>query len=125
MMEHMTEVPCNGCTLCCRNDMLIIHPECGDDPAQYDTIPCTHPLTGEPAVMLRHSENGDCVYLDRVTGCTIHGRAPAICREFDCRKSYLQLLQFSRKERLSLIARGIIGKDVLAAGRKRLPTLKD
>lgn len=115
------DVPCNGCTACCGNDMLILHPELGDDPAQYDTVPCIHPLTSEPAIMLRHKPGGGCVYLDPAKGCTIHGRAPAICRKFDCRLMYASM---SRAERKELIARGYVTKSVLDAGRKRLATLE-
>ena len=115
------DVPCAGCTLCCRRDALILHPEMGDDPTQYETVPTTHPLTGEPAEMLAHKPNGDCVYLDRSTGCTIHDRAPAICREFDCRAFYRRLVETStRKDRRRMIERGLISKSVLVAGRKRL-----
>ena len=115
------DVPCAGCTLCCRRDALILHPEMGDDPEQYDTVQTAHPLTGKPAIMLAHKPNGDCVYLDRATGCTIHDRAPAICRKFDCRGFYRQLVESStRKERRRMIERGLISKGILAAGRKRL-----
>ena len=113
-------VPCNGCTACCGNDMLILHPELGDDPAQYETEECIHPLTGRPALMLRHKPEGGCVYLAEGIGCTIHGRAPAICKEFDCRRMYLK---FTRAERREFIARGMFSRDVFEAGRKRVHTL--
>lgn len=114
-------VPCDGCTACCANDMLILHPELGDDPAQYETEPCQHPLTGEPALMLKHKPEGGCIYLGE-TGCTIHGRAPAICQEFDCRRMYLK---FPRAERKRLIARGLFSKSIFDAGRKRLGSLPE
>lgn len=121
MAQPRSVVPCAGCTLCCRRDALILHPEEGDDPGQYETTPTTHPFTGEPVLMLAHKPNGDCVYLDRATGCTIHERAPAICRSFDCRGLYRSLLENStRKERREMIQRGVVSKGILEAGRKRL-----
>ena len=56
------DVPCNGCTLCCQRDLL---------------------FPGH--LMLAHKPNGDCIYLDREHGCTIHDCRPRMCREMDCR----------------------------------------
>jgi len=39
--------------------------------------------------MIAHLPNGDCVYLGD-NGCTIHGRAPALCRAADCRSVALR-----------------------------------
>lgn len=104
--------------------MLMLHPECGDVVADYDTVAVAHPLTGKASVMLRHQENGDCIYLDRESGCTIYERRPAICREFDCRRFYLKLVeQTSRGERKRMIRNGLISNEILAAGRKRLGSL--
>jgi hypothetical protein len=40
--------------------------------------------------MLQHKANGDCIYLgkrpDGKEGCTIHGSAPQMCGEMDCRQ---------------------------------------
>jgi Fe-S-cluster containining protein len=72
-------VPCNGCTLCCQDDAIRLTGE--DNPDDYITE--THPyITG--ALMLAHKPNGDCIYLDE-TGCSIHDRAPSLCRSADCR----------------------------------------
>lgn len=73
------EVPCNGCTRCCRGDYVRLLPE--DDAAQYITVPHKH-IAGER--MIAHNAKGDCVYLTD-TGCSIHDRKPIMCREFDCR----------------------------------------
>lgn len=35
--------------------------------------------------MLAHKANGECVYLGK-KGCTIHDRAPIVCKAFDCRR---------------------------------------
>lgn len=121
----MAHVPCHGCTKCCHGDSIVIHPECGDDPGMYDTVRQKHPITGEECRVLRHKPNGDCVYLDGARGCTIHGRAPAICREFDCRRFVLDFTRdYTRAERRTMVRKGIISKDVLEEGRKRLHTLE-
>lgn len=113
-------VPCNGCTACCENDLLILHPECGDDPSQYETMPVMNPVTGKPALALKHKPEGGCIYLERGVGCTIHGRAPAICQEFDCRRF---VLKFSKEERKQLVAVGGASRRVMQAGFDRLHTL--
>jgi hypothetical protein len=47
----------------------------------YQTEP--HPyITG--ALMIAHKPNGECIYLDE-RGCSIHERAPSMCRTADCR----------------------------------------
>lgn len=66
-----------------------MHPECGDDASQYLTE------MYEGRVILQHKPNGDCIYLDREKGCTIHERRPVVCRELDCR---LILEAFGQKE---------------------------
>jgi hypothetical protein len=81
----MNAVPCNGCTLCCQRDAIRLEAE--DRPEDYQTEP--HPyLPG--ALMLAHKPNGECVYLD-AQGCSIHGRAPSLCRVADCRAVALQV----------------------------------
>lgn len=119
MTAPRAKVPCNGCRLCCINDMIILHPEMGDDTGAYETVPCRNPITGKPARMLAHKANGECIYLG-AGGCTIHDRAPAICREYDCRKMFLR---FTRPERKRLIKAGLCDKSKFDAGRDRLHTL--
>lgn len=77
--------PCNGCTLCCETDTIIVDAARGDDPDQYELRDL-----GDGIKALAQKPNGDCVYLDRATGCTIHAQAPMVCREFDCRGLWLQ-----------------------------------
>ena len=74
-----TLVPCNGCTLCCQGDAIRLTEE--DNPDEYMTEP--HPYI-KGALMLAHKPNGDCVYLND-SGCSIHERAPSLCRSADCR----------------------------------------
>ena len=103
------EVPCNGCTLCCQNDAVRIHPEMGDDPKLYKTEMI------EGRLCLAHATNGNCVYLIRGKGCSIHDRRPAVCRELDCR---VFLLRFTARERRFLVSRGMLGAGVIAAAKK-------
>lgn len=101
-------VPCGKCRACCQHEAVLLFPEMGDDVSSYD-----HVVIGDFAE-LRRLANGDCVYLDRRRGCTIHDRAPSMCRTFDCRRWYLQ------------VSRGVVpdkGSRVLEAGRRRLATL--
>jgi uncharacterized protein len=72
-------VPCNGCTLCCEGDAVRLEPE--DLARGYKTEP--HPYIAG-ALMIAHKPNGECLYLAE-EGCTIHDRAPALCRAADCR----------------------------------------
>lgn len=72
-------VPCQGCRLCCQGDAVRLEDE--DLNRGYETEP--HPYI-PGALMIAHKPDGDCVYLDE-NGCTIHGRAPALCRAADCR----------------------------------------
>lgn len=74
---ELGNVPCNGCTLCCRGDAILLLPGDSDD---YQTEP--HSLTGQR--MLARKPNGHCIYLG-AAGCTIYDRRPQLCREFDCR----------------------------------------
>lgn len=72
-------VPCNGCTICCKEDNIQLMP--GEDHTQYDVD--AHPKF-PGAWFLNHKPNGDCIYLSE-TGCTIYERRPQLCREMDCR----------------------------------------
>lgn len=94
----------------------MIHPELGDRAENFLTIAIQNPLTGEPGRMLQHKPNGDCVYLGE-TGCTIHGRAPAICQEFDCRKIFAR---FNRRQRKDGLAKNFWTQDILDAAHRLL-----
>lgn len=77
----MANVPCNGCTACCKGQRIILGP---DEEHGY-RFEFTRRGDGLVEMMLAHKPNGDCIYLGQ-HGCTIHGQAPHACREFDCRK---------------------------------------
>jgi Fe-S-cluster containining protein len=124
----MTAVPCNGCTACCQRDLIFLKPELGDVVETYETFAATNPLTGEQGIALKHKPGGGCIYVDE-HGCTIHDRAPVVCREFDCRALYLKLFSIPRPERRRLQAkfrkRNLMSKEVMDAARARLHTLKE
>lgn len=122
-MIERSDVPCNGCTECCQKDLIILHPECGDDSEQYETMQTINPMTGKSCLALAHKPEGNCIYLGE-DGCTIHDRAPAICREFDCRRFYLKLRkETTRPERRRMIRAGLISSQLLKEGQARLHTL--
>ena len=115
----MVDVPCGSCRHCCTNELLMLHPECGDNPLQYKTMPVVNPLTGKPGLALQQKPNGDCIYLGE-TGCTIHGHAPALCKEFDCRRFYLRFMEMPRPERRRIEKRIYGTKAQVAIGKKML-----
>jgi Fe-S-cluster containining protein len=114
-VTERTVVPCNGCTACCRNEQLILHPEEGDDVASYLTRPTIHPIYGTPAVALQQKPNGDCIYLGP-SGCSIWERAPGICRAFDCR-GFLKMFA-GRPAQRRAIKSGLVSKAVLDAAKR-------
>jgi Fe-S-cluster containining protein len=89
----------------------------GDDPKKFDTITILHPEHGEVHV-LRRMPNGDCVYLAE-HGCSIHARAPKVCRAFDCRQFIAGMTSAHRR---TLMRDKVMG-EVVKAGKARLHTL--
>ena len=116
-MTALGNVPCNGCRACCLHDMIPLMPERGDLIWTYKhEVVAT--ATG-PKAVLQCGETGGCIYLGR-DGCTIHDRAPAICRAFDCRELFRSK---TRAERLMLAKSGVVSNEVFSAGRRRIKTL--
>lgn len=112
MAVKRRSVPCDGCTACCRHELVIMHPEDGDDPSQYLTRRVVNPLTGAPEIALMHRPDGSCVYLGD-SGCTIHDKAPVICRAFDCRGIVRRLRQSMPAD---LFETMVMHSDTLSAG---------
>jgi len=115
------DVPCAGCKACCSGrTALILWPDCGDDPDDYETVSATEGFTGrirkeiKELRRLKWAANGDCIYLG-ASGCSIWDRRPAACRVYDCRRHYLTL---TKKERMKQMA-----PEIRRAARKRLSTL--
>jgi uncharacterized protein len=109
-------VPCGSCRLCCKGQSVPIMPELGDDPLVYKHHERVN-RNGQPYLEIDHKPNGDCIYLDDDTGCTIHHRAPYLCRTFDCRQAYLMHNGTERRRRIKA---GLASAAVYAAGRERL-----
>ena len=103
-------VACGTCRLGCVQDAIVLHPECGDDPGQYETVEWLGCL------ILKHKPNGECVYL-APGGCSIYERRPAICREFDCADL---INRHSRHTVQRMIANNIISRPVVKQARKLL-----
>jgi len=76
MNSGLPSLKCGGCVLCCQHTDIWLQ---RGETQRYDrTLETGH-------WRLRRLPNGDCVYLDRVSGCTIYDRRPQVCRDFDCR----------------------------------------
>jgi hypothetical protein len=108
-------VPCNGCTLCCEGDAVRLEPE--DNPEEYLTEP--HPYIAD-ALMIAHKPNGECIYLEN-DGCSIHDRAPSLCRAADCRSIALKF-DFDAARQLHLMGR--LDMRVWNQGRKLINEMK-
>jgi Fe-S-cluster containining protein len=103
---------------CCKKDMILLHPDRGDVVALYETEPTVNPITGEPAWMLAHKANGDCVYLTEVEGvgrCGAYHRRPLICRTFDCGLSYERM---PRTVRRMMLRDDLISQETIDQGRR-------
>lgn len=92
MKKPTNVLPCGTCTLCCRGESILIHPQDGDIAANYETITVPHPLSGHPVLMIKPKEDGTtvCRYLGPF-GCSIYDKRPVICRSFDCRRLVLKI----------------------------------
>jgi len=84
--EQASEVPCGGCTACCRSSQFV---HIGADETEtIARIPADlrFPAPGLPKghVVLGYDENGHCPMLhdDR---CSIYEHRPRTCRTYDCR----------------------------------------
>ncbi|MHC5175439.1 YkgJ family cysteine cluster protein [Serratia rhizosphaerae] len=115
-------VPCDGCTLCCRGDAISIHLELGDDTSRYQTLPHYIPeLAEKGVVMLAHNPDRSCIYLG-ADGCTIHGDAPALCREFDCRR-LVKDMGYTKARKAA--KKGLLKPGIVTRGLNLIPTLND
>jgi len=120
--EPRADVPCGTCRACCRHELVVLFPEAGDDVESYDAVEIRVDEADGPAIhVLKHKDNGDCIYLGE-HGCTIHHRAPAVCRTFDCR---LFFVRHTRNERRQWEKRARQKLEIFRAGRERLHTLEE
>jgi Fe-S-cluster containining protein len=111
--QQESTVPCGTCHACCKQDRIILHPQL-DDLSAYKW----HEEDG--FAVLDRKPSGECVYLT-ASGCSIHGRAPVVCRRFDCRVLFLTTPKARRRER---VQENPTMADVYAAARSRLKTLE-
>jgi len=101
----------------CRGEKALLFEEQGDDMTLEHYVV---ELGGHTVRILKQRKDGVCLYLDETKGCTIYDRAPAICREFDCRAYFLTL---TRSERRLMEKFAPHKRAVFVEGRKRLNTL--
>ncbi|BAI95052.1 hypothetical protein Sj15T_29520 [Sphingobium sp. TA15] len=120
-------IPCDGCTLCCFNEQVILRPEAGDvlDDFDWEYIASDlYPGQRVPALK-RDPATGHCVYLTE-TGCSIHERAPAICRRYHCARTFKALGRMSRCRRDILWAMGnVLDRAQVERGRDRLQRARE
>jgi uncharacterized protein len=97
---------------------VFLDPGAGDIAELYDTVEVIHPKTGATVAALAHKPNGGaCVYLGS-NGCTIHERAPATCRAFDCRVYYMHMKAAPRTARKRELRDQYSAKEMFEAGRE-------
>lgn len=79
------DVPCDGCTACCRSGKLIpVEPD-EVDALAHIPADCLLPMPGQPGrKVLRHDESGRCSQLTP-EGCSVYAHRPRACRIYDCR----------------------------------------
>lgn len=110
-MTADASVPCNGCTACCRDQIVVLIEDDGD-PAQWRTVPLEG-AKDESVRQLEMKPDGACTYLGE-HGCTIYDRRPAMCRTFDCRLLIRGEIKLPISE---------LGHPLMLAGIARLNTL--
>jgi Fe-S-cluster containining protein len=119
MTEKERIVPCGSCQACCRREWIILDPAAGDVIELYETEDVVDARTGKDAKALAHKTNGDCLYLG-AAGCTIHSRRPQVCRSFDCRVHYLNMMKKPRREREQALRGAFNVRELFGIGRDML-----
>jgi uncharacterized protein len=109
--DRPAQVPCGTCRACCTHDRIFLGPL--DDPRAFRW----HLEGGYPVI--DRQPDGRCVYLGD-GGCTIHDRAPQICRRMDCR---ILVLLTPLEDQARRVAENPQMARVYEAGRERLHTL--
>lgn len=83
----MKPINCNGCTACCKSDVVELELQNGDDPTLYEHLRMMRTSEGRTIIALGVKPNGDCAYLG-ATGCAIQPYKPLVCKRFDCREYF-------------------------------------
>ena len=84
--ERDADVPCDGCTACCRSSQFVhIEPD-ETDTLAHVPVSLGFPAPGLPKghVVMGYDEHGRCPMLGD-DGCTIYEHRPRTCRTYDCR----------------------------------------
>jgi Fe-S-cluster containining protein len=84
--EIDADVPCGGCTACCRSSQFVhIGPDETDTLAHIPReLLFPAPRLPKGNVVLGYDEDGCCPMLGEA-GCTIYEHRPRACRTYDCR----------------------------------------
>ena len=115
-MTQRARVACGACRACCRDEIIMLFP--GDDPAAYMTRDVRSPLDGSMVKALIQKPDGSCIYLGDA-GCTIHDRAPQMCKMFDCARLYKKFMSWPKADRRHPEIKRMLDGPVLQAGRER------
>ena len=80
------EVPCDGCTACCRSAQFVhIEPDETDTLAHVPAeLLAPAPMLPVGHMVLGYDDEGRCPMLTD-HGCSIHAHRPRTCRSYDCR----------------------------------------
>lgn len=109
------DVPCGLCRQCCYHEHVFLRPEYGDDISAYRSVDIYDEGEMRVRAALAKRADGACVYLG-ADGCTIHDRAPSLCRSFDCKRLYQRLEKLLPPTQLEAMARS---SPVVDVGRRR------
>ncbi len=84
--ERDGDVPCGGCTACCRSSQFVAVEPDETDALAHIPAELLFPAPGAPAghVVLGYDANGHCPMLVD-DGCSIYEHRPRACRTYDCR----------------------------------------
>jgi uncharacterized protein len=83
--EHDSDVPCNGCTACCRSSQFVHIARTETDTLARIPKQLLFPAPQQPdELVMGYDERGHCPMLvdDR---CSIYEHRPQACRTYDCR----------------------------------------
>ena len=82
--EAISDVPCNGCTLCCQKLVPFLSPD-ELNSGKYPISLVNSNDNNDPTITLFKNKHGGCSLLID-NKCSIYEDRPLACRQFDCRK---------------------------------------